>query len=520
MRNQKHTLFLRLTIIVLFATSMLWVGCDNNELSPIDSFATQAERTLTKANPAVQQAIDAQNKNISNLINIPGVVGTGIGLNPAGIPVIKVFLENPGVGNIPDHVDGVPVIKEVTGMFVIYSDPTAYFARPVPIGVSTGHPDITAGTIGCRVKDDLGNVYALSNNHVYANSNDANIGDSALQPGSYDGGQDPADAIGTLYDFEPILFNGSNNYMDAALAITTTSMVGFSTPDDGYGTPGTTPVIASIGLPVQKFGRTTHWTQGEVSEISVTVDVCYKSRGPFRCVKLARFVDQITITPGTFSDGGDSGSLIVTDDDNNNPVALLFAGSDTRTIGSPIGPVLQRFNVSIDNSDGGAQINYPPTANFTYTADELTAYFTDESSDPNGDNTINTWDWTFGDGETSTSQNPTHTYSADGTYPVTLIVTDNEGATDEVSKDVIVTTASSDGINLSATGYKVKGRQKADLEWNGAVADVDVYRDGNYLLTTVNDGFYTDNIDNVGGGSYTYYITDGTETSNEATITF
>jgi hypothetical protein len=67
-------------------------------------------------------------------------------------------------------------------------DPTGRFDRPVPIGVSTGHPDITAGTIGARVKDSDGNIYALTNNHVYADENRASIGDKVLQPGAFDGG--------------------------------------------------------------------------------------------------------------------------------------------------------------------------------------------------------------------------------------------------------------------------------------------------------------------------------------------
>ncbi len=68
------------------------------------------------------------------------------------------------------------------------------------------------------------------------------------------------------------------------------------------------------------------------------------------CVKLARFVNQIAITPGDFSGGGDSGSLIVTSDANLNPVGLLFAGGDTRTIANPIDPVLASFGVTIDDS--------------------------------------------------------------------------------------------------------------------------------------------------------------------------
>ncbi len=85
-------------------------------------------------------------------------------------------------------------------------------------------------------------------------------------------------------------------------------------------------------------------------------------------------------------------------------------------------------------------------------------------------------------------------------------------------------TCSSDGsITLSATGYKVKGFQKVDLSWDGAMStNVDVYRDGSKTTTTANDGFYTDNIDKKGGGTYTYQIyEEGTSTcSNESTVIF
>ncbi len=79
------------------------------------------------------------------------------------------------------------------------------------------------------------------------------------------------------------------------------------------------------------------------------------------------------------------------------------------------------------------------------------------------------------------------------------------------------------GINLSATGYKDKGLQKADLSWSGATStNVDVYRDGIVIVTTPNDGFYTDPIDVKGGGTYTYEVCEsGTTTcSNEATASF
>jgi PKD repeat protein len=80
--------------------------------------------------------------------------------------------------------------------------------------------------------------------------------------------------------------------------------------------------------------------------------------------------------------------------------------------------------------------NQPPTADFTYTTDGLTANFTDTSTDPDG--TIQSWSWNFGDGGTSTAQNPSHTYTSAGTYTVTLTVTDNDGANDGTSKSVTV----------------------------------------------------------------------------------
>ena len=59
-------------------------------------------------------------------------------------------------------------------------------------------------------------------------------------------------------------------------------------------------------------------------------------------------MDQIIITPGSFSGPGDSGSLIVTNDADRKPVGLLYAGSDTDTIANRIDLLLNRFGVTID----------------------------------------------------------------------------------------------------------------------------------------------------------------------------
>lgn len=351
---------LRGSFLAALAVGLVWIGCTDNR-ADLTSPADLGPNILVVDQVALSHALRVQEAHTGEMFEIAGVVGTGVGLTADGRPAVKIFTGEAGVAGLPESLEGVPVAVEVTGMIFALralADPTARFPRPVPIGVSTGHPDITAGTIGARVTDGT-NVFALSNNHVYANANAASIGDNALQPGPFDGGTDPTDAIGTLFDFELIRFAKRRSFpvntMDAAIVLSSEAMLGKATPEGGYGTPSST-IIESVspGQLVQKYGRTTRLTSGEVSDINVTVDVCYEGFG--RCTKLARFKQQIAIIDGTFSDGGDSGSLIVTQE-GNNPVGLLFAGSSTHTIANPIGPILQRFNVTIDG-DGTPP---PPT---------------------------------------------------------------------------------------------------------------------------------------------------------------
>jgi hypothetical protein len=232
----------------------------------------------------------------------------------------------------------------------------------------------------------LGNVYALSNNHVYANQNEANIGDIVLQPGIYDGGVYPGDQIGTLSDYQFIDFTFSGeNYMDAAIALSSTDLLGNSTLEDGYGIPNSQIAAASIGLPVKKYGRTTSLTHGQVDAIDVFVEVCYEQIWGF-CIKSAYFFDQIQISGSGFSGPGDSGSLILTED-GNNPVGLLFAGSDTTTFANRIDLVLDAFGVTIDDETGTTP--NPPIAPVGLTATpfnatEIDLAWTDNSADEAG----------------------------------------------------------------------------------------------------------------------------------------
>jgi len=422
-------------LVVLLA--FVWIGCETSPdgvVGPIS--ATTDTGVLAKAQENVKAVMAVQDRHTEELMAKRGVVGTATGLTPDGRLAVLVLTSGAeNLGDFPLRVDGVPLVIREVGEIVALSHATGRFNRPVPVGVSTGHPDITAGTIGCRVTDGK-NVYALSNNHVYADENKASKRDNVLQPGPFDGGVDPDDAIGTLFDFEPIKFDGSNNTIDAAIALSSTADLGNATPSDGYGTPKSTSVAASVGMRVMKYGRTTGLTKGRVDAINATVDVGYSSG-------VARFVNQIIIRPGGFSSGGDSGSLIVAErgSDKGKPVGLLFAGSFFVTVANPIDPILARFGVTID--DGVAATNNWPSADAggPYSGTEDAAIFFDGSgsSDPDGDPLTYTWD--FGDGNTATTTKATvsHTYLWGGTFDVTLTVSDGKGGTDTASSSANVT---------------------------------------------------------------------------------
>ncbi len=186
---------------------------------------------------------------------------------------------------------------------------------------------------------------------------------------------------------------------------------------------------------------------------------------------------------------------------------------------NPYGPGLPSAEASA--TPGSPAPNSPPTASFTFSCSGLACSFTDTSTDPDG--TLTSWSWDFGDGASSATQHPSHTYASAGTYTVTLTVTDNAGATGTSSQAVTVSVASS-AITLTAIGYKVKGLQKVDLSWDPSdpTTNVDIYRNGAVIATTINDGAYTDNINKKGTATYTYKVClAGTSTcSNEATVVF
>ncbi len=309
------------------------------------------------------------------LMGLTNVVATGVGFKIAGTQVtnepaviVSVSKKLPAAqlaesAVVPKTINGIKTDVIETGRIVAFEQQGRL--RPARPGVSIGHYLITAGTFGCLVQKN-NQVFILSNNHVLANSNDAQVGDPIWQPGKYDGGTS-ADQIGTLEQFIPIGFPGTptpppapgcsplaaimkllnpgsapavqinepgNNTVDCAIARPTTPDL--VTPDIlNIGIPAGV-ASATLGTPLQKMGRTTGYTTGQIIQIDVTVSVDYGG-------KIATFKNQLMA--GAMSAGGDSGSAVL--DMQRRVVGLLYAGSDTTTIMNPIQFVLDALQVQL-----------------------------------------------------------------------------------------------------------------------------------------------------------------------------
>ena len=228
----------------------------------------------------------------------------------------------------------------------------------------------------------------------------------------------------------------------------------------------------------------------------------------------------------------------------------------------------------VDNNCDGAVdegCNVTPTAAWSHSCEDLSCSFTDQSADVDGQ--IVSWLWDFGDGTTSTDQNPSHTYAAAGSYTCTLTVTDDQGAGDSSATQVTVTepdpgptpepdptpdptpqpepdptpdpTPEPDPepdpspapdptpdpsptpdppapeISLDAKIKYRRGRAKAVLYWDGATSGrVDVWKNGSFFKNTRNDGRTGDRLNSDDRGWLVYQVCEeGTSIcSNEAAV--
>jgi hypothetical protein len=235
------------------------------------------------------------------------------------------------------------------------------------IGITNPHrsypKNLSVGTLGFFVRDDNGRTYLVSNNHVIADENNAKKGDAVVQPGTLGLTSSELSLMNSLAKLTAQLkiaevsawvdlkFRSTSgipfNDVDCAAAelasggrdVSEIARAGLGGNLTGVAAPfAVDPITGKLtgSTRVHKAGRTTGWTEGQVTQLAVVTDVRYRAGS-------ARFRGQLGIAPssdnsGPFSKAGDSGSGIV--NEHQQLVGLLFAGSETRTLANPIQGVL------------------------------------------------------------------------------------------------------------------------------------------------------------------------------------
>ncbi|MBD3674718.1 MAG: hypothetical protein HUJ26_14445 [Planctomycetaceae bacterium] len=339
-----------------------------------------APRPRVPTNAEVARATKATDAWTEKLFDIKGVHTVATGWHPDGSSGVTVFVKNfADKKKIPDQLDGVPVnvlVQEQAELYQTrggrvgfpvhplagncFDDPTRYFERPIPIGVSGWNQKIDAcatGTLGCRLENtnDESEKFILSNSHVLADNGRADLsfrfaqaGDPVIQPGPIDFNCAFASdsVVGQLYDWTTaITTNNFVNLIDASIATTTPLLTSTATPCNGYGVPSEVTQTASFDLEVMKYGRTTLFTTGTVLLVNSTISVIIADNPADPTMPItAIYGGQIGVVAdsnffGSFSGPGDSGSLVVTRD-GRHPVGLLFAGNFFITYMNPIDTVL------------------------------------------------------------------------------------------------------------------------------------------------------------------------------------
>ena len=364
---------------------------------------------------AITDVLQAQRMFMDSLLAKPNVVGVAVGLkNSVGEPSVVVLVQRklPAAAlsvaeSVPKEVNGVKTDVVEIGYVRAYDTPRDRFRPEIPCGISIGYYKVTAGTLSTIVTDrTTGEKLILSNNHVLANSNDSLVGDAILQPGTADGGQNPADMVARLERFITLRYvddpdtpaptpspsptptptpgspagcnvlSGVVSVINAAAALlgshqrvapaSAHSVAGpqaVSTVNAVAQTPENA-VDCAVAKPLDPTKFTgeilgigqVHGTKPAALGMAVrksgrttglttgTITLLNATVNVAYGNRTARFSGQIISTP--MSQGGDSGSLLV-DATENVAVGLLFAGSDQSTIFNPIDSVLSALQVNL-----------------------------------------------------------------------------------------------------------------------------------------------------------------------------
>jgi hypothetical protein len=144
----------RAAIVVLMAAApAVWYACVDGAPDAPAGPSTTPRRPV----PDLRPALAVQERYTDALLEIPGVVGTAVTGLPDGRAGMLILLERPGIADLPQELDGVPVAPRVTGRIMALSD---HPAPPAP-AVLVGHPAMQPAPSGRAWSTRWGGVYPL-----------------------------------------------------------------------------------------------------------------------------------------------------------------------------------------------------------------------------------------------------------------------------------------------------------------------------------------------------------------------
>ena len=278
---------------------------------------------------------------------------------------------------LPKSLDGVEIAYRQGVTSPIGGPPAAPFGGPAYVvrqvaGVATYTCGSSisvgnfrdAGTLGCLVRDGAGVLHGLSNNHVSGSCSFAGVGLPILAPGVHDvaAGGLPPFTLGFHVSSLPMVAGSADNVsaagnLDAAIFRIASEGLASSFQGGAYDTPGGFGLLVP-GTEVEKVGRTTGHTKGKVlGQLNGPFPIRYSAA-------LYNFNGDVSFDPvfaivgltDSFSDSGDSGSLITTVDatGTRTAVGIVVGGMNDGsapggklTIALPIGPTLQALGVTL-----------------------------------------------------------------------------------------------------------------------------------------------------------------------------
>ena len=332
---------------------------------PVSAFTAPPAGVLDDTHAAVRAVMAVQAQVTPNLMRQSEILGTAVGVDAAGSPVLTVYVDreaaNAGevIRNLPREFRGIGVQVHLTDKFrAMKGNPhrtshTAKQTLPIQLGTSGGwvydlaNGYCCGGTLGSSVSIS-GTQYVLSNYHVFesdivsgGNGRVAQTGDPIIQPGLIDVNctASGAQTVGTLVKKSSL----PNSNVDCSIAKVVSGMVRTDGAILEIGTISHLTTSAAINQAVKKSGRTTGLTHSSVSGLNATISVTYDNECAGGTAFTKTFTGQIIIanSGSKFLNSGDSGSLMVEDVATNpRAVGLLFAGSSTSAIANPINQVL------------------------------------------------------------------------------------------------------------------------------------------------------------------------------------